>query len=170
MPNNTTNYNFNNPLVNNATDADLWGGYLNSNWDSTDSVLNTRTQDYNFAGYKVDDGKFIDCSETAYSLGNISGAVTIDYENGHWQYATVNGNITSLTINNLPASGNGAWLTLELVQDGTGSRTLTLSSAYKTAGGAGITLSTAASARDLLHLTTRDAGTTVFARLEANLS
>jgi hypothetical protein len=39
MPTFTTNYNFNKPLVNNATDADLWGGQLNTNFDSLDTLL-----------------------------------------------------------------------------------------------------------------------------------
>lgn len=170
MPNSTTNYSFNKPLVNNATDADLWGGYLNTNWDSADSIFNLRTQNYDFAGYDLIDAEMIDSSETAHSLGNISGAVAIDYEDGHWQYGTLTGNVTSITVSNFPAAGKGAWLTLELVQDGTGSRTLTLGSAYETAGGAGITLSTAASSRDLLHLTTRDAGTRIFTRAELAFS
>jgi NAD/NADP transhydrogenase alpha subunit len=36
------------------------------------------------------------------------------------------------------------------IQDGTGSRTLSLGTDYETAGGAGITLSTAASATDII--------------------
>ena len=40
MPTLTTNYSFNKPLVNNPIDEDLWGGQLNSNWDSVDSILN----------------------------------------------------------------------------------------------------------------------------------
>lgn len=39
MPNLTTNYSLNKPLVNNATDQDLWGGYLNDNMDSIDTQL-----------------------------------------------------------------------------------------------------------------------------------
>lgn len=39
MPNLTTNFSFNKPLVNDATDEDLWGGYLNDNWDSVDGIL-----------------------------------------------------------------------------------------------------------------------------------
>lgn len=39
MPTSTTHYNFYLPLVNNATDADLWGGYLNSNFTSLDTIL-----------------------------------------------------------------------------------------------------------------------------------
>lgn len=39
MPTLTTNFEFNKPLVNNATDADLWGGQLNDNWDAVDADL-----------------------------------------------------------------------------------------------------------------------------------
>lgn len=39
MPTLTPNYSFNQPLVNNATDADLWGGQLNSNWGDLDTEL-----------------------------------------------------------------------------------------------------------------------------------
>lgn len=41
MPNFTPNYNFYLPLVNNATDQDLWGRYLNANWSSIDTDLKT---------------------------------------------------------------------------------------------------------------------------------
>ena len=41
MPSLTTNYSLNKPLVNNATDQDLWGGYLNDNMDTIDSTLKT---------------------------------------------------------------------------------------------------------------------------------
>jgi len=169
MPTNTTNFSFQKPLVNDPADADAWGGYLNSNWDSADGILAVRTANYDFGGYDLIDAEMIDTSETAYSVGNVSGAVTIDYEDGHSQYATVTGDITSLTVSNLPLSGKGAWLTLELIQDGTGGHTITLSSAYKTSGGAGITLSTAASARDKLRLETRDAGTTIDAFINLDM-
>jgi len=43
MPTLTTNYSFNKPLVNNAVDEDLWGGQLNDNWDSVDTILGPRT-------------------------------------------------------------------------------------------------------------------------------
>ena len=40
MPTLTPNFSFNLPLVNNQTDADLWGGQLNTNWSNLDGVLN----------------------------------------------------------------------------------------------------------------------------------
>lgn len=113
---------------------------------------------------------FKDVGEVAYSLGNINGAVAVDYRNGGVQYGTLTGNITSLTVSNWPPSGKAASLTLELTQDGTGSRTISLAAAYKTENGAGITLSTAASSRDKLRLETRDAGTTIDAFLNRKMS
>ncbi len=41
MPTYTPNYNFALPLVDSSTDQDLWGGYLNSNWSSIDTLLKT---------------------------------------------------------------------------------------------------------------------------------
>ena len=39
MPTLTTNYSFNKPLVADAIDEDLWGGYLNDNFDSLDTLV-----------------------------------------------------------------------------------------------------------------------------------
>lgn len=47
MPTLTPNYSFNQPLVNDPVDEDLWGGQLNSNWGSIDSLLLTATNDLN---------------------------------------------------------------------------------------------------------------------------
>ena len=39
MPTTTTNYGLFKPLVNNPVDQDLWGGYLNTNMDTLDTVI-----------------------------------------------------------------------------------------------------------------------------------
>jgi len=39
MPTLTSNLLYSKPLVNNATDADLWGGQLNTNWDDLDTDI-----------------------------------------------------------------------------------------------------------------------------------
>jgi len=161
MPNTTTNYGMYKPLVNDPVDQDLWGAYLNTNFDTLDSNLNTRTQNCNFADFQLIRPYTKDVAEVVYNAGNISGAVTLDYENGNVQYATATGNISGITINNWPATGRGGFLTLEITQDGTGGRTLTLSSAYVTAGNAAITLSTGAGDVDEIYFRTRDAGTTI---------
>ncbi len=41
MSTTTTNFAFILPAVNSATDEDLWGGYLNTNWTATDGFLKT---------------------------------------------------------------------------------------------------------------------------------
>lgn len=150
--------------------ADLWGPVINTVLLAIDSEFATRTIAQDFADLVLSRAKLKDTSETVYNAGNISGAVTLDYTNGSYQYATLTGNVTSLTINNFPASGSGGWMTLELIQDGTGSRTLALGSAYKTPSGDGVSLTTAASARDKLYLQTRDVGTIIDVTAQYNWS
>lgn len=162
MATTTTNLSLTKPAVNDPVDQDKWGDQLNANMDTLDSEAVTKTVALDFADFELSRPKLKDYSETAYNAGNVSGAVALDYTNGNYQYATATGNITSLTISNWPASGSLGSFTLELSQDGTGSRTLTLSSAYKTEGGAGITLTTTASATDILTFLTRDAGSTIY--------
>lgn len=167
MPTFTTNFSFFLPLVNDPIDEDIWGGQLNANWTSIDNELVLRTLDYDFAGNKLIDAKFEDLSERVNDLGNISGAVVVDYQNGHVQHAVVTGNITSLTINNLPPSGSGGFLLLELTQDGTGGWTIAVGSAFKIPGGA-LALSADPGALDRLTFTTRTAGTAILMSAENN--
>jgi len=145
--------------------ANLWGGTLNTITLAFDGEAATKTIDQDFAGFKLTRPSLIRAQEEVHNAGNISGAVTLDYANGHYQRAVVTGNITSLTVSNWP-TGKGAWMYLELAQDATGGRTIALASAYKTAGGAGITLSAAANAVDTMQLVTRDAGTTIRASIQ----
>lgn len=56
MPGSTTNYAFNLPLVNDPIDADLWGGQLNANWSSLDSLLKTASDNALAARALVDVG------------------------------------------------------------------------------------------------------------------
>lgn len=146
----------------------IWLDRVNSAFTYFDGQITTTSTAKAYGDSEQSRMKLKDTSETVYSLGNISGAVAVDYTNGHYQHGVVTGNITGITISNWPASGNAGWLTLELTQDGTGGRTLTLASAYKTPGGAGITLSTGANDVDTLHLFTRDGGTNI--RVTANLN
>jgi microcystin-dependent protein len=59
MPGSTTNYAFNLPLVNDPIDADLWGGQLNANWTSIDSLLKTASDNASsaFAFFNLGDIK-----------------------------------------------------------------------------------------------------------------
>jgi hypothetical protein len=98
-------------------------------------------------------------SETPFNLGNMTGAVTIDFANGNFQYGVLTGNVT-FTISNAPASGKVGSMTLELAQDATGSRLVTFPASVKYAGGTAPVLSTTASSLDVLVFYTRDGGST----------
>lgn len=71
MPNNTTNFGYNKPLVNNATDADLWGGYLNTNWDDLDADL-PKTGSSKTSSFTVGDTEF----NYSYQMDGSTAAVT----------------------------------------------------------------------------------------------
>ena len=85
--------------------------------------------------------------ETVVATGFTGGAWTVNVNSGTIQTATLASNITSLAFTNMPAGGT---VTLIITQDGTGGRTLT-TTGIKYAG-ASSTLSTAASAIDMLNI------------------
>ena len=59
-----------------------------------------------------------DYGETVNPLGNVTGTMTIDLENGNYATATLTGAVTVLAINNWPATGTLGSLTLELAPAG----------------------------------------------------
>lgn len=71
------------------------------------------------------DGQEIDLTitpDTEFNKGNITGATTIDFEDGKFQKAVLTGNVT-LTFDNPP--GAGVYI-FRFIQDATGNRTVTL--------------------------------------------
>lgn len=95
--------------------------------------------------------------ETTFAIGNVSGTITPDFNNGSIQSMTLTGNITLNSLGNAVA---GRSMTLILTQDGTGGKTLTSSMLF--AGGSK-TLSTAAAAIDIISVFYD--GTTYYASL-----
>ncbi len=85
---------------------------------------------------------------TIYDAGNSGTSKEIDWVNGETQKLTLTGNVT-LTFTNVTA---GAYLTLWLVQDGTGSRTVTWPSGTAHQFGSAPVLTTTASAIDLVGI------------------
>jgi hypothetical protein len=83
-----------------------------------------------------------------FDAGNSSTSKTIDFANGYTQKLTMTGNCT-LTLSN-PKSG--ANYILRLLQDGTGSRTMTWPVAVKWPSGTAPTLTTTAAKNDLINL------------------
>ena len=76
-----------------------------------------------------------------------TGSITLDFTANQNFVLTFTGNVT---LANPSTEQVGQAGVIVCVQDGTGSRTLSLGTDYETAGGAGITLSTAAAAVDVV--------------------
>lgn len=83
MPTQTTNYGLNKPLVNSATDQDLWGGQLNGDLDELDGLLltaidwtpNTQTTSFNVTAPTAASSA-TGSSNTLYLCNCTSGAIT----------------------------------------------------------------------------------------------
>ena len=76
-----------------------------------------------------------------------TGSVTLDFDANQNFVLTLTGNVTLANPSTEKVGQSGF---IAFIQDGTGSRTLTLGTDYESAGGAGITLTTTASATDLV--------------------
>jgi hypothetical protein len=76
-----------------------------------------------------------------------TGSVTLDFAANQNFVLTLTGNVT---LDNPTTEAVGQSGFIVFIQDGTGSRTVSLGTDYETAGGAGLTLSSAASATDVV--------------------
>lgn len=99
----------------------------------------------------------------SYFADSVSGAVTVDYANAKVNKYTLTGNVTFTFTG--ATTGFACGLTLYLVQDGTGSRTVTWPASVKWAFGSVPTLSTAANSVDIVIFETYDGGTSWWANL-----
>jgi len=84
-----------------------------------------------------------------------SGSVTLDFGANQNFVLTLTGNVT---LANPTTEQTGQSGFIIFIQDGTGSRTVSLGSDYETAGGAGLTLSTAASSVDIVPYVVQSSG------------
>ena len=92
------------------------------------------------------------------ALSISSGVVNIDCALGDYFTLALTANVTSITFSNLPASGHGASLMVRITQDST-PRTVAWPASFKWAGGSAGAVSTGSGAKDVLGITTFDAGT-----------
>ena len=101
---------------------------------------------------------FKDVGETLATNGTSGSTATIDLEDGNFHKVTLTANCT-FTFSNPPATGTAGSFTLFLVQDGTGSRTVTWPGSVDWAAATAPTLTTTAAAVDVLTFITLDGGT-----------
>lgn len=142
---------------------------------ATDVALNTPATG-NFLGYNSGTAKWNNLTlngyaatatgggvETLSALGNKTGATAINLANGNVFSVTLTGNVTFSFSGATAASACSFGLYIK--QDGTGGRTVTWPASVKWAGGAAPSLSTAASATDVLVFETLDGGATWYGSL-----
>ena len=76
MPTTTTNYSWNKPAV--GGDEDAWGGYLNGNWDSLDTLLGGVTN----TEFEILDGATVTTAELNILDGVTATTAEINYLDG----------------------------------------------------------------------------------------
>ena len=149
---------------NNVTFKSAGTSILDFSNSSSDAVITASVQDTDII-FKVDDGGSavspltMDMSAAgklllgAGAVGSTltdtsnSGSITLDFDTYQNFVLTATGNITLANPSTESVGQSGI---IVLIQDGTGSRTLSLGTDYETAGGSGLTISTAASAVDVI--------------------
>ncbi len=102
------------------------------------------------------------------TAGSVSGVLTIDFEDGNSAYVALTENVTSVVLQNPPVSGRLGQLEIEILQDSV-ARTITWPASVQWPGGTAPDLSTINS-RHLVHLRTRDGGTTYLGTFLENFS
>ena len=100
--------------------------------------------------------------ETKTAPAISSGTLTLNCSLGNVFAVSLNAAITTLTISNIPTTGNAFGITLAFTADGT-ARAVTWPAAVKWSGGTAPTLTSTNAKVDIFVLTTWDAGTTWYA-------
>ena len=156
------------------------GNDISIHWDGTDGhlsvagTLNVEGSGETLAKF-IDDGavelyhnnsKKIETTANGVSVTGVansttdtdttnSGSVTLNFDTNQNFILTLTGNVT---LANPSTENTGQSGYIIFIQDGTGSRTVSLGTDYETAGGAGLTLSTAASSVDIVPYVVQSAG------------
>ena len=146
---------------------------FNQNSGSAQTDINT---DARFMGYllgqETNMSKAADLAllaggaDTSTDTSN-SGSVTLDFSQFQNFILTFTGNVT-LANPTTEVIGQSGFIIC--IQDGTGSRTLSLGTDYETAGGAGITLSTAANSVDMIPYVVQSASNILLGKVQKAFS
>jgi hypothetical protein len=141
--------------------VDVWGDDINTAISALQSEAELKTVDLNFADKVLSRPILQDIAEKGVNNATATGAVTLDYSAGQHHYLTLTGNVTSLTISNVAASGNTAYVQIWIKQDGTGGRTVAFPSSFVWEGDAAApTITSTAGKTDIVTVISKDGGTT----------
>ncbi|AWJ93855.1 hypothetical protein Sp245p_28975 (plasmid) [Azospirillum baldaniorum] len=90
----------------------------------------------------------------------IAGTVSLNLDNANAFQVSLTANVTSISLQNVPASGRLVEIAVQFTQDATGGRTVAWPTSFKWQGGMAPTVSSTANARDILFALTVDGGAT----------
>ena len=102
-----------------------------------------------------------DYGENTSIDATFTGAETVDFEDGPVFTQTLTGNVSSMTISNVPASGTAGWITFFLIQ-GSGPFTIAWPTGTLWPGAVEPTLSAGSGDIDVITLMTKDGGTSFY--------
>lgn len=150
------------------------GDIVEAFYDGTDFQMSNLWDGQAINGYDAELSRY---NIKDYSIENTtpsssSGTLTLDLENGNDFDVTLDENVTTITVNNWPASGVLGKFTLAFTQDGTGSWTVAFPAGWKSPQNETYTVTTTATTgHDEFVVWSRDGGTTVyFAAVGQNFS
>lgn len=114
--------------------------------DAADLGVSVQAYDANTAKINVNQA-WTAAQRTATQTASVTGATTLDFDTYQNFVLTLTGNVT---LSNPTTEAIGQTGFIVFTQDGTGGRTVSLGTDYKTAAAAGLTLSATASAIDVV--------------------
>jgi hypothetical protein len=150
------------------------GTTTNNEWAWQSSGAGVSIINYEVGGWNWNDNSLIrpvldDYSIQHASAGSVSNVLVIDFEGGNSRALTMTENITTVTLSNPPASGLLGQVEIEITQDGGSAYTITWPGSVLWPGGTAPVISTLSSVT-LVHLRTRDGGTTYLGTFLENFS
>ncbi|WP_448191260.1 hypothetical protein [Azospirillum sp. sgz301742] len=90
----------------------------------------------------------------------VAGVVTLNLDNANVFPVSLTANVTSIVLQNVPATGRHVEILITFTQDATGGRTVAWPASFKWPGGTAPTVSSTASAADVLYAFTTNGGVT----------
>lgn len=137
------------------------------NFDNGDITLTNSNNELNFEGGTFDMNnnqirrpEIRDYSVTHTTASSSAGSITFNHATANSFQVALTENITAITLNNPPSSGNYGEIVIEFTQDTTARTVAGWPAGVLWAGGVAYTASTASGAIDKVVLSTRDGGTT----------
>lgn len=117
--------------------------------------------DLDAQGNDISNPNIVDYSVESAGPSSASGTLTLDYTTGPDFDVTLDENVTTITLSNLPASGTLGKISLSLTQDGSGSHTVAFPAGWLWPSGSAPTMPAVAGDDLEIIIWTRDGGTTV---------